>query len=555
MSSPTATKVTRLVSAVVLVAAAAGLVIIVLPNDARPGRARARQTATPPYVVAPRTVSKQAARPLPVRFLAADGVESTTIRRENARPGTTDWLIPAGVSTSAIAGFADHVDAAPGDVVHLFVSARSARFSVEAFRMGFYGGAGARLVWRSAEVLSRRQPACRTSLATHMVSCANWSPSLTVSLTSQFVPGDYLLKLVSATGQGYVPLTVWDPTSDAAYVIKNDVYTWQAWNLYGGYDFYAGLGSCPPDVYPTCNRARVVSFDRPYAYGDGAGDFLGNEYPLVRLAEQQGLDVTYVTDLTIEQRPGLLLTHRALLSLGHDECWSLHERLALVSAENHGVNVAFFGASPILRHVRLEPSPLGTGRQEVDYRDSSADPLDHHGDPREVTGNTWGSPPASWPANHFVGAVYAGFLEPAAPPDAFVVAQGNAWIFHGTGLRTGSVLPGVLRSDFDQFDVNDHPLSEEVLGHSPISLVHAQSLVGHSRGGVYSDMTYYTDGHSDAGVFDSGTNNWIPALQCADCPASDIRIITTNLLWLFGQGPSAQLQPSHPNWQQVYGAR
>jgi N,N-dimethylformamidase beta subunit-like protein len=42
--------------------------------------------------------------------------------------------------------------------------------------------------------------------------------------------------------QSYVPLTVWDPASTATYVIKNDVFTWQAWNSCGGYDFCAGLG-------------------------------------------------------------------------------------------------------------------------------------------------------------------------------------------------------------------------------------------------------------------------------------------------------------------------
>ncbi len=87
--------------------------------------------------------------------------------------------------------------------------------------------------------------------------------------------------------QSYVPLTVWDPASTAAYVVKNDVFTWQAWNYFGGYDYYTGQGSCPADVYPLCSRARVVSCDRPYATGDGAGSFFQLEYPLVRFMEEQ----------------------------------------------------------------------------------------------------------------------------------------------------------------------------------------------------------------------------------------------------------------------------
>jgi len=77
-----------------------------------------------------------------------------------------------------------------------------------------------------------------------------------------------------------------------------------------------------------------------------------------------------------------------------------------------------------------------------DYRDSAADPLNGHGDPRAVTGNTWAAPPASWPEDSFVGEGYNGFLAPDAPAGALRVTDTAAWIFAGTGLRDGqSVTP------------------------------------------------------------------------------------------------------------------
>jgi hypothetical protein len=183
--------------------------------------------------------------------------------------------------------------------------------------MGYYQGRGARLIWTSPQVQGKNQPACRSRSGVNMVACDTWSPSLTFRVTPAFVPGDYLIKLTApGNRQSYVPLTIWDPASTATYVIKNDVFTWQAWNFYGGYDYYQGLGSCPPDVYPVCNRARVVSYDRPYAAEQGSGNFLGLEYPLVRWAEQHGLDVTYATDLTLQEHPGYLLRHKVLLSHG-----------------------------------------------------------------------------------------------------------------------------------------------------------------------------------------------------------------------------------------------
>ena len=63
-----------------------------------------------------------------------------------------------------------------------------------------------------------------------------------------------------AARQSFVPLTVWDPNSHAAYVVKNDIFTWQAWNEYGGYDFYAGIGQCPVERVPDLQSGacRVV---------------------------------------------------------------------------------------------------------------------------------------------------------------------------------------------------------------------------------------------------------------------------------------------------------
>jgi hypothetical protein len=519
-----------------------------------------RRALVRPAVVARSKVNLRA-RSGPAPFLGPYGVQSRQVELENQRRGTTAWEIPPGVSTVAIQGFADHVYAAMGDAVSLYVSTHATRFRVEAFRMGYYSGTGARLVWQSNDVIGGTQHPCELTTPTNTVTCNNWTRPVTFRVTSAFVQGDYLLKLVASSssggGQSYVPLTIWEPGSHAAYAIKNDVFTWQAWNPYGGYDFYAGKGDCPSDVYPLCSRARIVSFDRPYGTGAGAGDFLGNEYPLVRFAEEHNLDVAYATDLTVQQHPSFLLAHRTLLSLGHDECWTRGERQAAVTAVAHGVNIVFFGASPVLRHVRLQASPFGPDRQEVDYRNASEDPLDGKANPLDVTANTWSSPPANWSENRFVGAAYAGFLRPGAKPADFTVADGSAWIFQGTGLQTGSVIPGLLRSDFDHFEIATHPSGEEILAHSRIPLDRAQSEIGTTQGVMYSDMTYYSDPNSGAGVLDTGTNNWIPALTpCPqtpnNCPAPTVRRITGNLLRAFGLGPAGRSQPPTSNWRQYY---
>ena len=89
-----------------------------------------------------------------------------------------------GKPPSMIAGYADQITASSGQIVRLYVSTDAASFRVEAYRMGYYQGTGARLVWTSPPVPGRVQPACPTSAATHMVSCDNWSALLTVCETT-----------------------------------------------------------------------------------------------------------------------------------------------------------------------------------------------------------------------------------------------------------------------------------------------------------------------------------------------------------------------------------
>ena len=373
-------------------------------------------------------------------------------------------------------------------------------------------------------------------------------------ITSAFYPGDYLIKLVAGPrAASYVLLTVWDPASTAAYVIMNRSFVEQGWNTYGGDSYYAGVGPCILDdvAYPPCNRARVVSFDRPYDTGDGSSDFLPNEYPLVRLMEREGLDVTYISDATLTQYPNLLLHHKVLLSLDHDESWSYQERLGVQTAAAHGLNVVYFGAAAMVRHVRLEPSPLGPFREEVDYRNSAEDPLNGVGSPMQVTGNTWEDPPSGWSPVGQIGEEYSGYLSPGAFAP-MVIDDASSWVFQGTGLATGSSLPGVIGSDFDHVIPSAAtPPDIEILAHSPIPATDG-TVSGGIWGGVsYSDMVYFTNPQSQAGVIDTGNNIWIGDLRScapgASCNAGPLTRITNNILRVFGQGPAGKLEPATSN--------
>ncbi len=286
-------------------------------------------------------------------FMGPWGVESTATIAENKLPGTSAWRIAPTGAAGFIEGFADHTYASAGQQVGLYVSTSAPQFTITGYRMGWYQGNGARQVWKSGELDGVAEPPCPNDTSVNMVSCDNWSKSLSLTIPAAFPSGDYLFKLVGSGGQqGYIMLTVVDPSSTATYVIMNRSLVEAAWNDYGGFDFYQGTGPCvvDTDTYPVCNRARVVSFDRPFAEGNGSADFFGNEFPVVELAEEHGLDVTYDSDVTVDAVPGVLDGHRVLISLGHDEMWTNPERVAVLSAYPRGMNIAFLSGSALVRH-------------------------------------------------------------------------------------------------------------------------------------------------------------------------------------------------------------
>lgn len=483
--------------------------------------------------------AKTTRRAKPATFPGPYGTEASWVVAENAKKGTGSWRIPPGTTDPTISGYADHTSAQAGDRVTLYVSTVAPSFDVTAYRMGYYGGTGARVIWQSTTLPGSEQASCPVSQTTYTVSCS-WRPSVSVHITRAWVQGDYLLKLNASTGgASYIPLTITDPASHATYVILNSVLTWQAWNPYGGYDCFQGptgqLGPTDPI------RSRVVSYDRPYDYafsdGDGSADFLNLEYPAVRFAEEHGLDVTYVTDIDLSQNPSLLEHHKALISLGHNEFWTASERNALVRGLSDGVNLVFLGATPGLRPARLESSPLGADREMVAYRSAAEDPISSS-DPALSTPNEWSDPPLDKPNDEIVGNTYGGY----GIDDPMVIVDPTAWPFAHTGASQGTSLPHLVAGDYDHYvDDGSAPTDVQILAHSPVTTSYGTT--------GYADMIYYTDRTSDAGVISTGTIGWVGFLNSCGpgVPCQTVQRITGNVLQLFGQGPAGRTHPSQPN--------
>ena len=388
----------------------------------------------------------------------------------------------------------------------------------------------------------------------NMVEC-DWTPSWRTTVGPDWPSGSYLIRLEGSRGeQQYVPFTIRDDTSHATFIVQSSVTTWQAYNPYGGYSLYGGL----PDG-GLANRSRIVSFDRPYSHdataldARGSGDFLGNELPFIYLAERHGLDVTYWTDVDLHARPELLAHHRCLVSLGHDEYWSMVMRDATEASIARGMNVAFLGANACYRQIRLQRSPLGEDREVVCYKDAAEDPITKT-DPALATGESWATDPIPRPESSLVGVMYQAYG--ASGP--LVVADSSSWAFAGTGLRDGDTIPNVIGSEFDGFEpkMPRPPGPVQILAHSP--------TVTEVSGKGFSDMSYYSVG-SSGGVFASGTASFVSAMWDGVGNLPDrlgfgivqdrfgpVSQITLNVLRAFGHGPAGAVHRSQENWQQWY---
>ncbi|HWG63280.1 MAG TPA: N,N-dimethylformamidase beta subunit family domain-containing protein [Streptosporangiaceae bacterium] len=452
---------------------------------------------------------------------------------ENARPGDPNWNIRHLGAPDAIVGYAGQASVLPGEPITLYASTTARSLRVLAFRMGYYHGAQARLVWESGTVRGHRQRKPTVSKPTNTVT-ADWGPSLTVA-THGWPEGSYLLRLDAESGaQRFVPVTVRSASTQGKVVIKNAVETWQAYNTWGGYDLYHG----PAGAADYNNRSLAVSLDRPYD-ADGAFMFLYHERKLIELAEHLGLPLAYVTSMDIAADPHLLDGAAALFSPGHDEYWSPPERAHVTAARNAGTNIAFLGANAMFRRTRLGSTKLGQQRLIICYKTSYLqDPM--YGKDNALVTSDWREPPHPDPESSLTGTLY----ESNPVSAAYVVATPGAWMFDKTGVAKGTRFAGLVGIEYDRVNPGapvERPI--QILSHSPLTCRGVHS---------YSDSAYYTH-HGGAGVFNAGTMRWVASFGGLRLfglnhrTAQFTKRTTANLLHGFADGPAAAKHPAQDN--------
>jgi N,N-dimethylformamidase beta subunit-like protein len=329
----------------------------------------------------------------------------STIVAENCKPGnpSTEWDVN-GSGDPMIQGFATDISVNAGERISFKVRTESPAYRIDVYRLGYYGGMGARLVtsMKPSVPLPQKQPPCLTDQSVRLYDCGNWQVSASWAVPRDATSGIYLARLVredgeprdwrpdsvsigpakpepgphayGALGLGKLANALKEPRASHIYFIVRDDASrsdllfqtsdtvWQAYNRAGITSTYGSFDPAHP-----MERAYKVSLNRPYVTRDyRAVNLVFNaEYPMVRWLEANGYNVSYTTGLDGDRRGALIRNHKVFLSVGHDEYWSGAQRASVEAARDAGVHLAFFSGNDVFWKIRWEPS---TDPSQTPYR-------------------------------------------------------------------------------------------------------------------------------------------------------------------------------------------
>ncbi len=385
-----------------------------------------------------------------------------TIRAENDREGTTDWQLTfmrtdpkSGLFRSRlIEGYASRMSVRAGESIDLMVSLDpEGPFEADIYRLGYYQGLGGRHVEHLGPFQGTAQETPR--VGDERLRECRWEPALRLEVPADWPSGVYLVKLTrlpqstnpkSAAHmyQSYITFIVRDDRL-ADLVFQCSDNTWHAYNRWpDSYSLYTYEAGATKPLLPGVR----VSFDRPYAkycqvvdapLSIGSGEFLLWEFPLAYWLEQHGYDVTYISNSDTHRDAASLTRGKCFLSVGHDEYWSRSMFDHVRSAITQGVNVAFLSGNTCCFVTPFAPSSTG-------MPDRTITRAGRYGGVSPAEEAYMGPFPEEGPNE--AQLIGARTVSPFNGSGDWIVRRPDHWLFHGTGMRDGDRIPGLVGWEF-----------------------------------------------------------------------------------------------------------
>ncbi|MET4042698.1 DUF4082 domain-containing protein [Bradyrhizobium sp. RT6a] len=468
---------------------------------------------------------------------------TNSIVLENQKPGTPKsvWQIQPGDNSTQTQGFTTAISTNVGGLVQFKINnlTGNPNYHVDLYRLGYYGGNGARLVTslQHQGATAVVQPAPLTDPSTGLVDAGNWSVTDSWSVPTDAVSGVYIANIVNGTQIFQVPFIIRNDASHSDVVLQTTDQDWQAYNGWGGANLYFGNG---PGVN---GSAYAVSYNRPIVTRDGTGTFAeGGDSPFaaeiaaIYWLEQNGYDVSYISGIDAATNGSLLLNHKVFMDAGHDEYWTEAQRANVEAAAHAGVNLAFLTGNEIFWKTRLAASIDGSGsanRTLISYKDTHANALiDPTG---QATGN-YADPrfgPAL-PANSLTGTLFAvNAFRYDTITIPYPMTQLRFWRNTAVGQtspgQTASLVPGLLGVEWDTAPDNGFRPAGLINVSSSTVQVDGKYLLDYGNtfgaGTATHNLVVHRDPVSGALIFSAGSMNWSWGLASDhDGPATPVDV-------------------------------
>src|SRR5262249_39385432 len=139
---------------------------------------------------------------------------------ENQKPGNleSEWDVN-GAGDDSIQGFATDISVNKGGTISFKIDTNASAYHLDIYRMGYYGGMGARkiITVNPTASLPQNQPDCLTDAATGLTDCGNWAVSASWTVPSTAVSGIYFAKVIrnDTLGASHIVFIVRDDDSRA----------------------------------------------------------------------------------------------------------------------------------------------------------------------------------------------------------------------------------------------------------------------------------------------------------------------------------------------------
>ena len=129
---------------------------------------------------------------------------------ENEKPGTPQsiWQIAPGGDSTKIQGFTTNISTPLGGTVQFKINNQTGNgsYSVQIYRLGYYGGDGATLVTTLSHSGSPVvQPNALTDAATGLVDAGNWSVTDSWAVPSTATSGVYVANVIDGSQVFQIP--------------------------------------------------------------------------------------------------------------------------------------------------------------------------------------------------------------------------------------------------------------------------------------------------------------------------------------------------------------